>query len=141
MICVLLYIKNTNVPFFWKYNTLTKFMFCRPQEGTVWSEAFNFFNQLGFAFIASFVFYLFVDYFPKRRRCQSVFGLISEKVETIDRLFGELFSFLMFIYRHSSSKKSLCFAIPKSPNIHIRIIHYFPVIFKDFSQFRSIFLF
>lgn len=95
-ICLVLCIKQSEAPFCWEYNTITSFMFQRPEENTGWGSAFFIVYQLGLAFLASFLFYLLVDYFPRRRRERSAFLLILDELEVIDTEIGRLFAFLMF---------------------------------------------
>lgn len=95
-ICLILCIKQSEAPFFWKYNAFTSFLFQRPEENTGWGSAFFLIYELGLAFLASFLFYLLVDYFPRRRRERSAFLLVLGELEVIDAEIGRLFAFLMF---------------------------------------------
>lgn len=97
MLCVLLCIKRSEAPFLGDYNAITAFLFQRPEENTYAGAVFFFIYELGLAFLASFLFYVLVDYFPKRRKERIAFILVADKLESIDVLIGKLFAFLMFL--------------------------------------------
>lgn len=97
IICLMLCLKQCQAPFFWKYNLVTDFLFHRLSNETVLGAIFETLYNIGFAYFVSFLFYLIVDYFPKREKERRAFLLTIDHLEQIDSLINRLFSFLLFV--------------------------------------------
>lgn len=95
-ICVFLCIKHSPAPFLWKYTAFTKLLFLAPQENTIFGSFFEILYNLGLAYLASLLFFLIVDYFPKRKKERKAYVLIQDHIETIDLLVNRLISYMMF---------------------------------------------
>lgn len=97
VVCVFIYIKQSNAPFWGNYTVFLSALFERPDDSTISGSIFYFFYELSFAFLTSFLFYLSIDYWPKRKKERSAFRLAASRIEEIDTTIGALFAFLLFL--------------------------------------------
>ena len=95
-ICIILCVKQSSAPFLWEYNLLTRFLFEIAEGPSVTASVVSILYNLGLAYLSSLLFYLVVDYFPKRRKERTAEGLIVDRIERIDHFISQLFSYLMF---------------------------------------------
>ena len=72
-------------------------MFSLPPEDSINGAIFDFIYNLALAYLTSLMFYLIVDYFPKRKKEKTAFLIVIGKIEMIDMQINKLFSFMMFI--------------------------------------------
>ena len=100
LVCIVLNIKQTSIPFLFEYNLVTSFMFEKIPETNNLFEVIDIINNLGFAYYSSLIFYFVVDYFPNRKKEKMAFKLIKDNVSNIivhlDCLFKELLFFCNF---------------------------------------------
>lgn len=116
-VCIIIIIKQSSVPFCWEYNKLTEVLFMKPMDGTGLGETISVLYNLGLAYISSLIFYLLVDYFPKRKKEKNAFIQIENHLETIDMLINRLFSYLAFISGTGNSPSQMM------PNEIIQLHH------------------
>ena len=95
--CLMLSLKQCQAPFLWKYNPVTDFLFHCLSSETALGAFFETLYNIGSAYFVSFLFYLIVDYFPKREQERRAFLLTINHLEQIDLLINRLFSFLLFV--------------------------------------------
>lgn len=116
-VCLIIIIKQSSAPFCWEYTTITEVLFLKPIDGTGLGETLSILHNLGLAYISSLIFYLLVDYFPKRRKEKNAFFQIVNHLETIDMLINRLFSYLAFISGMGNSPSQM------RPNEIMRLHH------------------
>lgn len=107
LVCLIIIIKQSSAPFCWEYNKITEVLFMKPIDGTGLGETLSVLYNLGLAYISSLIFYLLVDYFPKRRKEKNAFIQIENHLEIIDMLINRLFSYLAFIAGMGSSPSEM----------------------------------
>ena len=79
IISVILICKFSSAPLLFRWMTF----FLRPQEGTVAFEVFRIMENLSLAYIASLIFYLVVDYIPKKKSEEKAFELLKPHLVTL----------------------------------------------------------
>ncbi|GFI68739.1 hypothetical protein IMSAG249_00557 [Lachnospiraceae bacterium] len=79
IISVILICKFSSAPLLFRWMTF----FLRPQEETVAFEVFRIMENLSLAYIASLIFYLVVDYIPKKKSEEKAFELLKPHLVTL----------------------------------------------------------
>lgn len=102
IVFMIVIIKQTSLSFIFNdYNVFTSFIFEKVDETNKWFEIIDIFNNLGFAYCSSYLFYLVVDYFPTRAREKKAYSLlknnISDIIEHLSGLFCKLNLFINYI--------------------------------------------
>lgn len=105
--CIMLWIKQTPIPFLWNYNWLTSLLFLSPPDNSLGYGLLSFFSTLGMAYLASLIFYFITDYLPTRKKEIAAMQLVTENLEDIDRHLAMLFSYLMFFAKIGTNSANL----------------------------------
>lgn len=102
MIFMIVIIKQTSMPFIFNdYNVFTSFIFEKVDETNKWYEIIEIFNNFGFAYCSSYLFYLIVDYFPSRTREKKAYNLLKNNISGILEHLSGLFCKLNLFINYS----------------------------------------
>lgn len=85
--CVIRYSELPVIPFIPKI--ITDF-FIKPNPNTNSYEAFRLLENLSLAYIASYIFYLIIDYFPNKKRAMNALELVKGELKFIHFNMGDL---------------------------------------------------
>lgn len=118
--CIMLWIKQTSIPFLWNYNWLTSLLFLSPPVDSFGYGLLSFFSTLGIAYLASLIFYFIIDYLPTRKKEIAAMQLVTDNLEDIDSHLAMLFSYLMFFANIGTNSANLVAEdFPKLCNLHL----------------------
>ncbi len=135
MFSLIVVIKNSEIPLLSNIPAMIKWVFTKPDAGTITAFVFIILENISLAYIASCVFYFVVDYFPKRKNEKKAYLLIKDELRDI---YGELsYIIRMFLFeikvdeepreiiKDRISLSKVCNIHLENKDTHAKIAHYY----------------
>lgn len=97
-IAIFIVIKSSSLPTLQILPDFTMTIFEKPQAGTNSYEIFKILENLSLAYIAAFIFYLLVEFIPKRKASKTAFKIIQPSFVSIYLNMGRIISPLKMIF-------------------------------------------